>query len=170
MASSDPTPMMMPSVVSAERRALRRSERRAVDGRADEEPHIVARGPSMRQSVAPSRAARWSVDRLESPGAIAPLSALYVGSGGCVDEVIIVEDEPVAHPDDSIGVGGDGRVVRHEDDREPVLAVELAEEAEDLLARLRVEVAGRLIGDQEGAAVDQRAGDRDSLLLAAGEP
>jgi len=46
MASSDPTPMMMPSVVSAERMALRRSERRGGRGRADEEPQIVARGPS----------------------------------------------------------------------------------------------------------------------------
>ena len=64
-------------------------------------------------------------------------------------------------------MGGDGRVVRHQDDREPVLAVELAEEIENLLARLRVEVAGRLIGDQERAAVDERAGDRDALLLAA---
>ena len=62
---------------------------------------------------------------------------------------------------------GDGRVVRHEDDGEPVLAVELAEEAENLLARLRVEVAGWLIGDQKGAAVDERAGDRHALLFAA---
>ncbi len=31
MATSDPTPMMMPSVVSAERMTLRRSERRAVE-------------------------------------------------------------------------------------------------------------------------------------------
>ena len=80
---------------------------------------------------------------------------------------IVVKDESVAHPDDAAGMGGDGRVVRHQDDGEPVLAVELAEEVENLLSRLRVEVAGRLIGDQEGAAVDERAGDRHALLLAA---
>ena len=51
----------------------------------------------------------------------------------------------------------------------PVLDVELPEEREDLLAGLRVEVAGRLVGDQQGAAVDQRPGDRHALLLAAGE-
>ena len=39
--------------------------------------------------------------------------------------------------------------MRHDDNREAVLAIELAEEAENLLARLRVEVAGRLVGDQE---------------------
>ena len=66
-------------------------------------------------------------------------------------------------------MGGDSRVVRDEDDREAVLEVELAEEIENLLARLRVEVAGRLIGDQKRAPVDQRAGDRDALLLAARE-
>jgi hypothetical protein len=64
-------------------------------------------------------------------------------------------------------VYGDCGVVRYEDDGEAVLAVELAEEAEDLLARLGIEVTGRLIGDQKGAAVDERASDCNALLLAA---
>ena len=34
---------------------------------------------------------------------------------------------------------------------------------------VRVEVAGRLVGEQQRRAVDQRPGDRDALLLAAGE-
>ena len=33
----------------------------------------------------------------------------------------------------------------------------------------RVEVAGGLVGDQDHRPVDERAGDRDPLLLAAGE-
>ena len=33
----------------------------------------------------------------------------------------------------------------------------------------RVEVAGRLVGEQDARAVDERAGDRDTLLLTAGE-
>jgi hypothetical protein len=33
-----------------------------------------------------------------------------------------------------------------------------------------VQVAGRLVRQQHARAVDQRAGDRDALLLAAGEP
>jgi hypothetical protein len=32
-----------------------------------------------------------------------------------------------------------------------------------------VEVAGRLVGEDEGRLIDQGAGDADSLLLAAGE-
>ena len=39
----------------------------------------------------------------------------------------------------------------------------------DLLGGLRVEVAGRLVGEHELGLVDQRAGDRDALLLAARE-
>ena len=34
---------------------------------------------------------------------------------------------------------------------------------------VRVEVAGRLVGEHHGRARDERAGDRDALLLAAGE-
>ena len=33
----------------------------------------------------------------------------------------------------------------------------------------RVEVAGRLVGEEQRGRVDQRARDRDALLLAAGE-
>ena len=40
---------------------------------------------------------------------------------------------------------------------------------EDLGAGVRVEVAGRLVGEQHGRLADQRAGDRDPLLLAARE-
>ena len=51
---------------------------------------------------------------------------------------------------------GNRRVVRHQDDCESVLVVELTEEIENLLSRLRVEVAGRLVSDQKGTAVDER--------------
>ena len=42
-------------------------------------------------------------------------------------------------------------------------------QAQDLLGGGAVEVAGRLVADQQGRVGDQRAGDRDALLLAAGE-
>ena len=83
---------------------------------------------------------------------------------------IVVVHQAVADPDDAAGVRGHRGVVGHQDDRQAVLAVELPEEGEDLLAGLGVEVAGGLVGDQERAAVDQRPGDRDPLLLAAREP
>ena len=44
-----------------------------------------------------------------------------------------------------------------------------AEEVEDLLAGLGVQVAGGLVGQQQGRVVDQGPGDGHPLLLAAGE-
>ena len=47
--------------------------------------------------------------------------------------------------------------------------MELGEDLHDLLAGGAVEVAGRLVGQQDGGLVHQRAGDRDPLALAARE-
>src|SRR3954447_12075774 len=78
-------------------------------------------------------------------------------------------DQAVADADGPPGGVRDVRVVRHQDDGDPLLRVELLEHLEDLLARARIEVAGRLIGEQERGVIDQGPGDRDALLLAAGE-
>ena len=61
---------------------------------------------------------------------------------------------------------GDRRVVRHDDERQPLGAQRL-EHGEDLVAHALVEVAGRLVGQQHARALDDRAGDRDALLLTA---
>ena len=61
------------------------------------------------------------------------------------------------------------RVVGDHHDRLPEVAHRVAQELEDLAARLRVEVAGRLVGEDDGRARDERARDRDALLLAARE-
>ena len=47
--------------------------------------------------------------------------------------------------------------------------VDAQEELEDLPADQRVQVAGRLVGDDDPRVVDERAGDRGPLLLAAGQ-
>ncbi len=67
------------------------------------------------------------------------------------------------------GPPGGQRVVRDHDDRLLELAVEQLEQVEDLAGRGAVEVAGRLVGDEEIGVGDDRPGDRDALLLAAGE-
>ena len=61
------------------------------------------------------------------------------------------------------------RVVGHHDDRLLEGAVELAQQRQDLDRALRVEIAGRLVGDDEVRVGDDGARDRDALLLAAGE-
>ena len=47
--------------------------------------------------------------------------------------------------------------------------VESLEKRHDLGAAAAVEGAGRLVGEDHGAAVHQRAGNRHALLLAAGQ-
>ena len=50
-----------------------------------------------------------------------------------------------------------------------VALIEFLEQGENLLARVRIEVARRLVGEQNGRVVDQRPGDGHTLLLAAGK-
>ena len=64
---------------------------------------------------------------------------------------------------------GGVRVVRHHDDGLLELPVEPLEQVEDLVGRLAVEVAGGLVGEQQRRVGDDRARDRDALLLAARE-
>ena len=75
----------------------------------------------------------------------------------------------VGEDDDAVRVGGDARIVRDHDDGLVELVDRAAQDVEHAGARGRVEVAGRLVGEDDGGAGDERAGDRDALLLAAGE-
>ena len=62
------------------------------------------------------------------------------------------------------------RVVRDHHDRLPELLLQLAQQRRAIvLGVLRVEVAGGLVGDDELGVGDDRARDRDALLLAARE-
>ena len=65
-----------------------------------------------------------------------------------------------------MGVGRHLRIVRHQDHRDP-LGVELLEHPQDFDAGVRIEVAGRLVGQEQGGVVDQGPGDGHPLLLAA---
>ena len=57
----------------------------------------------------------------------------------------------------------------HDDGRGALLGDELGEEREHLAGRVRVEVARRLVGDQEPRAIGERGAERDALLLSARE-
>ena len=63
---------------------------------------------------------------------------------------------------------GDVGLVGHQHDGLP-LPVQRLEQAHDLLAGGAVEVAGRLVGQENAGRVDQRARDGDALPLSAGE-
>jgi hypothetical protein len=71
-------------------------------------------------------------------------------------------DDALAERGDDVGVVGG----HHHGDAE---LVDPQEQLDDLPADQRVEVAGRLVGDDQARVVDEGPGDRRPLLLAAGE-
>ena len=60
-------------------------------------------------------------------------------------------------------------VVRDDEQRRAALAVELEEQLVDRLAGRAIEVAGRLVGEQQRRLEHHRARERHALLLAAGQ-
>jgi hypothetical protein len=76
---------------------------------------------------------------------------------------------PVPQEDDTIGDGRGRRVVRDHDDRVALGTGDLTKHGQDLAAALRIEVAGGLVGEDQLGFQQQRTGDRDALLLAAGQ-
>ena len=59
-------------------------------------------------------------------------------------------------------------IVRGQDDRSP-FRLELGDEVPELATRLRIESGGRLVEKQQLRIPDERAGDGEPLLLAAGQ-
>src|SRR3954447_612442 len=81
----------------------------------------------------------------------------------------LVDDLPVGEEDDAVGVTRPRRVVGDHHDRLAELADRLAHELEDLRAGAAVEVAGRLVGEDDRRLGREGAGDCDALLLPAAQ-
>src|SRR5262245_7154307 len=128
MTMTDPTPMIIPSVVSTVRRKL----------------VAMAVTAALRQSTG------------------------CMGSTRCARQAQIFHDRAVAEHDTATRIAGDLGLVGDDDDGDP-LPVEVAKEAHDIGGSLAIEGAGRLIRQQQLWIVDERARDRDALLLAARE-
>src|SRR5687767_12521721 len=88
------------------------------------------------------------------------------GTSGGLPHVFF--DLPVAEVYGPMGMGGDVGFVRDENDG-VAAPVQTLEQGHDLDACLGVEIAGRLVGEQDGGVVDERAGNGDTLPLPAGE-
>jgi hypothetical protein len=69
----------------------------------------------------------------------------------------------------SIALFRDTGIVGHDQERGAEVSVETAHELEHVARRLGVEIAGRLVGQNERRAARERACDRDALLLASGQ-
>src|SRR4051794_38927756 len=70
---------------------------------------------------------------------------------------------------DAVHLGGDEFVVGGDEGGAPLPAHQGQELGEDDVGGGFVEIAGRLVGEDEERAVGERAGDRDALLLATRE-
>ena len=75
-------------------------------------------------------------------------------------------DLAVADLDDALGMAGHVHVVRDQNDG-VAGGIQLFQDAQHFLAGVRVQRAGRLVGQDDLAAVHQRPRDADALLLAA---
>ena len=78
-------------------------------------------------------------------------------------------EAPVEQLDDPVGDLEHHRVVGRDDRRDALGPDDVPDEQHDPLPGLRVELAGRLVGEQQPRPVRERPGDRDPLLLAARE-
>src|SRR5581483_5359463 len=81
----------------------------------------------------------------------------------------LADDGAVAHREPPRRAGGEAGVVRRDDHRRAALGGEPGEQVDHVGARFRVEVPGRLVGEDYPRLDGERARDRDALLLAAGE-
>ena len=81
----------------------------------------------------------------------------------------LLADAAVADVDDAVGDLGRARIVADDERRHSLLPRELGEELVDDRRVRVVELAGRLVGDQEPRPVGERSAQRDALLLAAGQ-
>ena len=81
----------------------------------------------------------------------------------------VADDPAVGEEQDAVGGRRRARVVRDHHGRLAVAVDRLAQQREHGGAGARVEVAGRLVGEQHRRPGDQRTRDRDALLLAAGQ-
>ena len=80
-----------------------------------------------------------------------------------LDDLAVLQRDAAVHARRELHVvGGDQR-------REAGGAHQLRQRVEHMVGGARVEIAGRLVGQQDARRIGDRARDRDALLLAAGE-
>ena len=76
---------------------------------------------------------------------------------------------PVAQEDDGVGPGGRLRLVGHHDHRLPQVVDAAAQDLQDLVGGVGVQVAGGLVGEDDRRLAHERPGAGHALDLTAGE-
>src|SRR6185503_11627037 len=144
-----PTPSTIPNVVSADRSGRVRSWRRARKWKERSIP-----GPLGGHGLSLIRALERREELRRAP---------------CRAALDLTRELAVAEEDHAVRSRGGAGVVRDDHDGVPLFLVELAQDAQDLLPGLGVEVAGRFVSENQLGREQERACDRDPLLLAARE-
>ena len=111
------------------------------------------------------RALRTARRSIAQPPRCARRFCDFVGAGG----VERPGHPPVGEQHDAVGVRRRHRVVGDHHHRVPVLVDDLAEQGEHLAPGAGVQRSGRLVGEHHLWPGDECPGDRDPLLLAAGQ-
>ena len=76
----------------------------------------------------------------------------------------------ILEDDDAVEAVGEVEIVGRDQPGETAVADEVKERGEHALAGRVIEIAGRLVAEQDLGVVGERADDCDPLLLAAGKP
>ena len=71
-------------------------------------------------------------------------------------------------PNDGVGRGKHLHVMRRRDDRDAEFRLQIAEEGDDLFACMQVQIACRLVRQNDRRLVHKGSRDGDTLLLATG--
>ena len=82
---------------------------------------------------------------------------------------LVGNDLTVFEGDDARAIFGDLRFVRDQDDGDAAILLQPLEDVHHLDTGPAVQVPGRLVGEQNRRIVQERTGDCDALLLAAGQ-
>ena len=82
---------------------------------------------------------------------------------------LLGDDGSAAHLDHAARAGGERGIVRDQHQRGAGFAIQPEEHLDDRAARLRIEIAGGLIGEKDLRPMDESAGQRHALLFAAGK-
>ena len=73
------------------------------------------------------------------------------------------------HVQHAIAAHGEFAIVSDQHESRAALALAAEQKLDDFAPGCLVEVSGRLVGDDDGRIGGERAGERDTLLLAAGK-
>ena len=85
-----------------------------------------------------------------------------------VADAAFLDDPPRIHDEDAVGdLDGGAEIVRHEDHRQAEVALQFAQQEEDLDLHGGVEGGGRLVGQQHLRPAGERQGDHGPLAHAA---